>query len=176
MALHHSGFSFTKRNYCRKKREHIRNSWFVDLHVQQTTDMRTSGVHPPSPDAELLELRAGFSFPFCLVDLFYFCVLYVATYFCVYISICLPLFFYLYRNLYLQNLLVPNFCWFLKCNYFTLLQRKTAVSGKKTFAPPPTKMRTYRKTREDLQVIPGIEDSNFDRRPFPGKTRVLHPK
>lgn len=93
MALHHSGFSFTKRNYCRKKREHIRNSWFVDLHVQQTTDMRTSGVHPPSPDAELLELRAGFSFPFCLVDLFYFCVLYVATYFCVYISICLPLFF-----------------------------------------------------------------------------------
>ena len=84
--------------------------------------------------------------------------------------------FYLYRNLYLQNLLVPNFCWFLKCNYFTLLQRKTAVSGKKTFAPPPTKMRTYRKTREDLQVIPGIEDSNFDRRPFPGKTQVLHPK
>ena len=41
---------------------------------------------------------------------------------------------------------------------------------------PPTRMHTYRKTLQDLRVIPCMADSSFDRRPFPGKTQVLHPK
>ena len=81
---------------------------------------------------------------------------------------------------YLQNPPVTpahNFCC-LKCNHnlrcFSFY--KNCRFRGKTLALSPIRKHTYKKTRQGLRWILCIEDSSFDRRPFPGETQVLHHK
>ena len=53
---------------------------------------------------------------------------------------------------------------------FYAVSMKNCHFREKMFVLPPTRMHTYRKTLQDLRVIPCMADSSFDRRPFPGKT------
>jgi hypothetical protein len=86
---------------------------------------------------------------------------------------------YIYNYIYIHIIYthtckMRNFWRFLACNYFTLLHWKIVVSGKR-LALPPTRMRTYRKTHQDLRVIPCMEGSSFDRRHFQEKPKCCTP-
>ena len=79
---------------------------------------------------------------------------------------------------YLQNPPVTpahNFCC-LKCNHKLRCFYKNCRFKGKALALSPIRKHTYKKTRQGLRWILCMEDSSFDRRPFPGETQVLHHK